>query len=314
MKDRTLLLMVPVSWAGIWTTPLAGQAPGLKLVVHERDAYDPAAIDYVLSFRPPPGVLKTLPNLKAVFSLGAGVDGFLADPDYPRAVPLVRFVHHSLAREMAHYAVLHALLHHRRQKNFDAAQKEHAWRQAFPPRRTEDTRIGIFGMGEIGQVIAEAFRDLDFPVSGWSRTRKTVEGVKSFAGEAERDAFLAQSDILVCVLPLTEDTRGILDKDLFAKLPKDSYLINIARGGHQNAGDLVAAIDSGHLSGATLDVFEPEPLPPSSPLWSHPKITVTPHVAALTDPFVMAKAAVDGITSLERGEKLENVVDFERGY
>lgn len=314
VKEETLLLVAPVTWAGIWTAPIAAQAPELKVFVHDRDEYDPAAIDYVLSFRPPPGLLKTLPNIRAVFSLGAGVDGFLADPEYPRQVPLVRFVHESLAREMAHYAVLHALLFHRRQRNFDTAQTDHAWRQSFPPRKTEDTHIGIFGMGEIGCVIAAAFRDLGFPVTGWSRTRKDLSGVRSYAGEAERAEFLAGTDILVCVLPLTDDTRGILNKDLFAQLPRGAYLINIARGGHQVPEDIISAIDGGQLEGATLDVFDPEPLPPNSPLWSHPKITVTPHVAALTDPFVMAKSAVDGIRLIQSGKPLINVVDFERGY
>jgi glyoxylate/hydroxypyruvate reductase A len=314
MSARTLLIVVPTAWAGLWTVPLAEIAPDLTVRVHGRDEFEPEAVDYVLSFRPPPGFLKTLPNLKAVFSLGAGVDGFLADSDYPRRVPLVRFVDHTLSRELAQYCVLHTLIHHRQQRLFDRAQAEHKWRQTLPPRRTEDTRVGILGLGEIGTLVAERLRDLDFPVAGWSRSQKQVRGVESFAGEDKLAAFLARTDILICLLPLTPQTRGILNAKLFAQLPAGAFLINVARGGHLTEGDLIPAIESGRLSGATLDVFEKEPLPETSPFWSHPKITVTPHIAAISDPRVAAQYVVDGIVRCERGEKLENVVDLDRGY
>jgi glyoxylate/hydroxypyruvate reductase len=310
----TLLLAVPVNWAPLWTTPLAEIAPDLKLAVDTRDAYKPEDIDYVLSFRPAPGFLATLPNLKAVFSLGAGVDGFLADKDYPRKVPLVRFVDHTLSREMAQFVVMHVLIHHRQQRYFDQAQKDAKWRQTIPPRRTEDTRIGILGLGEIGQLAGERLRDLDFPVSGWSRSRKTVDGIKSYAGASELDAFLASTDILVCLLPLTPDTRGILNNATFAKLPNGAFVINVARGGHLIEPDLIAALDSGHLSGAVLDVFQTEPLPEDSPLWKHPKVTATPHVAAISDPRVAAKYVHDRIVKQQAGEALDNLVDLEKGY
>jgi glyoxylate/hydroxypyruvate reductase A len=151
-------------------------------------------------------------------------------------------------------------------------------------------------------------------VAGWSRSRKTIEGVESFAGHKELPEFLGRSDILICLLPLTSDTRHILNTKTFAQLPKEAFVINVARGGHLKEDDLIAAIDNGHLSGATLDVFETEPLPESSPLWAHPKITVTPHVAAISDPRVMAKNAVDGIARHKTGKPLENVVDLARGY
>lgn len=310
----TLLLAVPVSWAGLWTTPLAEMAPDLNVIVQGRDTYDPKSIDYALGFRPEPGLLGSLPNLKVVFSLGAGVDGFLIDPKYPKQVPLVRFVDHQLSREMAQYCVMHALIHHRQQRLFDQLQREKKWRQGIPPRRTEDTRIGILGLGEIGTLVAERLRDHDFQMAGWSRTRKKIDGVESFAGHGELAKFLARSDILICLLPLTADTHHILNAKTFALLPKDAFVINVARGGHLKEDDLVAAIDSGHLSGATLDVFESEPLPESSPLWSHPQITVTPHIAAISDPRVMAKNAVDGIMLHKAGKPLQNVVDFARGY
>lgn len=310
----TLLLAVPVTWAGLWTTPLAELAPDLDVIVHGRDAYDPGSIDYALSFRPPSGLLKSLPNLKVVFSLGAGVDGFLADPDYPKHVPLVRYVDHMLSREMAQYCVMQALIRHRQQRAFDAYQIERKWRQQFPPRKTEDTRIGILGMGEIGTLVAKHLRDLDFQVAGWTRSPRHVDGVQSFSGADQLANFLGRTDILICLLPLTPETRHILNAATFAQLPQGSFVINVARGGHLKEDDLIAALDSGHLFGAALDVFETEPLPEDSPLWSHPKITVTPHIAAMSDPSAMAKAAVDGIALHRAGKPLQNVVDFARGY
>lgn len=307
-----LLLSAPAYWANIWAEPL--EKGGIDLSVYGRDSFRPEAIDYALSFRPPPGLLKSLPRLKAVFSLGAGVDGFLVDSDYPRHVPLVRFVDDTLSREMATYVVLHVLMFHRDQRALDEAQRKRVWLQSMLPRRAEQTRIGMLGMGEIGTLCAERLRDLGFAVSGWSRTRKQAKAIKSFAGDTELSTFLAQSDILVCLLPLTSDTKGILSAKTFAQLPKGAFLINAARGGHQIERDIVTAIDSGQLAGATLDVFETEPLPDSSPLWRHPKITVTPHIAAISDPSASVHMVLDGIARFERGEPVANVVDIERGY
>jgi glyoxylate/hydroxypyruvate reductase A len=308
----TLLLVVPVAWAGLWMPWF--EESGLRVLVHGRDEYAPQDIDYTLSFRPPFGLLKSLPNLKTIFSLGAGVDAFLADPDFPKAVPLVRFVDPQLSGEMAQYVVMHTLLQHRHQREFDVAQAQGKWAQRVLPRKTADTRIGILGLGEIGTVAGERLRDLGFPVCGWSRSRKTAQGIKSYAGEGEFAAFLGNSDFLICLLPLTKETRGILNARTFAMLPQGAYVINVARGGHLVESDLVAAIDSGHLWGATLDVFETEPLPETSPLWRHPKIIVTPHIAAISDPRVTVAYVLDGIAKAERGERHENTVDVARGY
>ncbi len=308
----TLLIVVPPVLADVLAPELT--KAGLAVLVHGRDSYAPDAIDYVLSFRPPPGLLKSLTGLKVALSLGAGVDGFLSDPEFPRHVPLVRFVDHTLSQEMAQYVVMHVLLHHRRQRMFDDAQRANQWRQIMLPRRTEDTSVGILGLGEIGTVCAEHLRALGFTMSGWSRKPKAVAGIKGYAGEDERDAFLAQADILVCLLPLTPDTRGVLNAALFARLPRDAYVINVARGGHLIENDLIAAIDNGHLAGATLDVFQAEPLPPTSPLWRHPKIVCTPHVAAISDPAAGIASVLDTIRRSENGAPLVNVVDITRGY
>jgi len=296
----------------MWQNPLA--LGGLKVFAHGVDQYDPAEIDYAVSFRPPPGLLASLPRLKAVFSLGAGVDGFLLDPQFPRHIPLVRFVDVTLSREMAQYAAMHVLMQHRTVHFFESAQREGKWRQRMLPRATEETRVGILGLGEIGTMCAERIADHGFSVTGWSRTRKRVDGVKSYAGAEELDAFLSECDFLVRVLPLTPDTRHILNAAAFAKLPKGAYVINIARGGHVNEPDLTAALDSGHLSGATLDVFETEPLPEGNPIWKHPKIIATPHIAAITHPSAATRSIIAGIAGIERGEKPANTVDFSRGY
>jgi glyoxylate/hydroxypyruvate reductase A len=229
-------------------------------------------------------------------------------------VPLVRFVDVTLAREMAQYVVMHTLLIHRHQRHFDEGQEKKEWRQMMLPRPSAQTRVGVLGLGEIGSVAAERLAMFDFSVSGWSRTRKSVPGVISFAGESELPAFLGQCDIMTCLLPLTPQTRGIMNAKFFALLPKGAWIVNVARGQHLVESDLIAALDSGHLAGAVLDVFETEPLPPDNPLWTHPKVTVTPHIAAISAPEAAVRYIVDGIARAERGEALKDVVDLGKGY
>lgn len=303
---------MPAGWGGRWKEPLTRE--DVSVFAHGEEPYDASVIDYAVTFRPPPGLLASLPRLKAVFCLGAGVDGILLDPGYPKHIPLIRFVDPSLSGEMAQYVVLHVLMQHRAAQYFLDSQKESKWRQRMLTRPTENSRVGILGLGEIGTECGERLRDLGFPVTGWSRTRKDVAGIKSYAGADELDAFLSQCDFLVCVLPLTPDTRHILNAATFAKLPKGAYVINVARGGHVNEPDLIAALDSGHLSGATLDVFETEPLPVTSPIWRHPRIIATPHIAAITSPVVAAQSVIDGVASMERGVIPANRVDLSRGY
>lgn len=308
----TALFLLPGGWTGLDRRTF--ESPHFTTLVRGRDDYAPAAIDYVVGFRPKPGFLASLPNLKAVFSLGAGVDGFLKDPDYPRHVPLVRSVDPNLAIQMAEYVSMQALMIHRMQRFFDAAQRDHAWRQKMLTRNARDIRIGLLGMGAIGGAIARRLQAFDFLVSGWSRSPKDFAGVKSFAGAAQLNLFLAQCDILVCVLPLTDATRGILNAALFAQLPKGAHVINVARGEHLVEADLLAALDSGQLESAVLDVFGTEPLPPDSLLWGHAKITVTPHIAGITEPAAALAYVEDGIRRAEAGLALDNVVDLDRGY
>ncbi len=307
-----VLFLLPPGWDALSKALFGHEA--FNSFLHGKDHYAPAQIDYFVGFRPPHGFLKTLPRLKAVFSLGAGVDGFLRDPEFPRHLPVVRFVDETLQREMAQYVTMHVLIVHRHQRDFDAAQKDHAWRQKMLSRPSREVRIGILGLGDIGAVTAERLMMFDFQVSGWSRSRKEVPGVKSYAGPGELAAFLAGCDFMVCMLPLTPETEGILDAKLFAMLPRGAWVMNVGRGGHCNEQDLIAALDSGHLAGAVLDVFQTEPLPADSPLWAHPKVTVTPHIAGITDPRNAAAFVVDCVTRAERGEPFRNVVDLSRGY
>jgi glyoxylate/hydroxypyruvate reductase A len=307
-----VLFLLPPGWDALSKALFGHEA--FNGFLHGKDHYAPTQIDYFVGFRPPHGFLKTLPRLKAIFSLGAGVDGFLRDPEFPRHLPVVRFVDETLQREMAQYVVMHSLIIHRHQRSFDAAQKDHAWRQRMLSRPTREVCIGILGMGDIGAVTAERLLLFDFQVVGWSRSKKDVKGVTSFAGPEELTKFLSRCDIMVCMLPLTPETEGILDAKLFAGLPKGAWIINVGRGGHCKEQDLLAALDCDQLAGAVLDVFQTEPLPPDSPLWSHPKVTATPHIAGITDPRNAAAFVVDCVTRAQSGLAFKNVVDLSRGY
>jgi glyoxylate/hydroxypyruvate reductase len=295
-----------------WTDHLRRLMPDLDI----RTAVDDAGtsdITYCVAWKPKPESLRRLPNLKVVFSMGAGVDGIVADPTYPRHVPLARVVDDTLSQAMTEYVVLHVLYWHRRQHDLHALQGVKKWRQLAPPR-ADAVKVGILGFGVLGQAAARALKALNYRLSGWSASPKEVDGVRTFHGADGLQPFLAQSDILVCLLPLTVDTRGILSAKTFAHLPNGACVINCARGGHLVEGDLIHALDSGGLRGATLDVFQIEPLPDTSPLWAHPKVVVTPHAAAMTDPESFMRNVASTIRRMDEGLPPENLVDFARGY
>jgi len=310
MAKPKLLMAVAAKWAGLASAAL----DNAEVVIHGRDAYHAEDIDYVLSFTPPPGLIASLPNLKCAFSLGAGVDGFLSDPTYPKHVPLVRFVDRSLSAEMAQSVLMHVLMHHRRQRFFAEAQAAKQWRQQTLTRLTEDTRVGFLGLGAIGSFTAPLLIALGFAVSSWTAHRKDLPGLKSFAGDDELTAFLGQTDLLVCLLSLTRKTVGLLNAARFAALPQGAVVINVARGAHLIEADLVAALDSGHLAGAVLDVFQQEPLSPQSPLWDHPKVTITPHIAAVSQPQAVLDFVRHGIVTIEGGAMPATVVDIATAY
>ena len=296
-----------------WVPALRAEMPDLEVRVWP-DLGDPGEIAYALAWNPKPGLLASLPNLKAIFSLGAGVDGILADTTLPADVPLVRMVDDSLTRGMVEYVVLQVLDWHRQGAAYRGQQRKALWR----PRRQKlarECRVGVMGLGELGRATAQGLAALDFDLAGWSRSARTLDGITCFHGSGQGFGhFLARSEILVCLLPLTGETTGILGGKTFSRLPKGAYLINAARGGHLNETDLLAALGSGQLAGAALDVFADEPLARGHPFWRDPRITITPHVASVTHARTAVKSVAAGIRRVEAGEPLENVVDVKRGY
>lgn len=279
------------------------------------ESFDPAAIDYACVWKQPPGLLAQLPNLKAIFSLGAGVDYFLQDKTLPD-VPIARIADPDLTTRMTGHVVMHALLHQRQMKIYEAQQQARVWREHYAPPAGA-IRVGIMGMGVLGQAAAKGLQAAGFSVIGWSRSAKVVAGVEMFSGDAGLDKFLGRTNILVCLLPLTAATRGILNYELCRKLAREPIapvLINAGRGGEQVESDILRALDDGTLGGASLDVFETEPLPAASPLWSHPKVYVTPHNAAMSDPQALVVNIMAQIERMESGGPLENLVDRTLGY
>lgn len=307
-----LLIKTDIDRANSWRRAFAKYAPGLDVRDWEAPG-DLADIDYALVWEPPSGALKRLPNLKVIFSIGAGVDHLASDTDLPADVPIVRMVESGLTAGMVEFVVMSVLYHHRFMLDYANQQREGRWRE-IEQIPTARRRVGIMGLGVLGSDAARKLLGFDFPVAGWSRTRKDVPGVESFHGQDGLMPFLARTDILVCLLPLTPQTEGILDARAFEALPEGAVLISVGRGKHVVEEDLLAALDSGHLGGATLDVFRAEPLPPDSPFWSHPRVVVTPHIASMTIPDTAAESVLANIARFEAGKPLENVVDLKRGY
>ena len=277
------------------------------------DPGDDTAVHYAVLWKHPPGGLLRFLNLEVIVSMGAGIDHVLADPELPRHLPIIRTTGFDLTQRMREYVCLHVLRLHRRLPEIEAAQPRREWLQLVNPPAYE-RRVGIMGLGNLGADCALALKAIGFDVAGWSKSRKEIAGITCFAGDGERRAFLERSDILVCLLPLTDETRGILDADLFAGLPKDACIINAARGEHLVEADLLAALDGGRLRAATLDVFHKEPLPEDHPFWDHPKVLVTPHVASLIDPVAGGKAIAANLRRFIEGEPVADMVEPGRGY
>jgi glyoxylate/hydroxypyruvate reductase A len=276
-----------------WRDEVAKRDPTLEFRIWP-EVGDVAEIAYALVWNFPPGELRRFANLRLIISLGAGVDHLFCDPDLPAEVPICRIVDRKLTMRMTEYVALHVLRHHRRQREYEAQQRD--------------------GVGVLGSDAARVLVGLGFEVAGWSRTAKDLPGVESYHGADGLVPFLNRTEILVCLLPLTPDTEGIVNRSMLAALPPGASVINAARGGHVVEEDLLAALDSGHLAEATLDVFRREPLPPDHPFWRHPRVTVTPHIASTTDPTTSADIVVDQIRRLRAGRPLLNRVDPNVGY
>lgn len=277
------------------------------------DRYLPGDVDAGLVYRPPRGVLAGCPNLRLIFSLGAGVDHLSSDPELPE-VPIVKLMtpaKQALMNEWILYAVLRF---HRGFDRFERLQRERRWEHQGPGPLAEERRVTVLGLGDLGAAAAAMLRDHGFRVAGWSRTPKTIEGVRCESGMAGLHALLPETDILVCLLALTPETAGLLDASLFARLPKGAAVVNAGRGQQLVAADLVAALDGGQLRGAMLDVADPEPLPPDDPLWTHPKVAITPHMSAYMPHHKALASLLENWRRLQAGEPLLHRVDRARGY
>jgi glyoxylate/hydroxypyruvate reductase len=317
MTSPAILLAITGWETAPWIARFRNGAPGRAIRAWPDDVGDPADIGYVCAWKPPPGVLAGFPNVRAIFSLGAGVDHLIGDPSLPN-VPIVRIVHHDLTQRMTEYVVLHTLMIHRRQRLYDTQQRQRVWHEHDQPAASE-VAVGVMGLGVLGSDAVAVLKRIGFKVAGWSRTPKAIDGVETFHGRDGLDAFLARTEILIVLLPATPATKGILSLDLFRKLKRDgalggAYLINAGRGALQVDADIVAALDRKILAGATLDVFPSEPLPAESALWVHPRVTVTPHAAAASVPTALVDNVLRQIGRLEAGQPLDNVIDRATGY
>ena len=307
---ETLLIKTDFRRGAEWREAFAG----FDVDVREWGAPgDPAEIDYALVWKPKPGALAAFPNLKIIFSIGAGIDHLLGENVLPRGLPVVRMVERALTAGMTEYVLYHVLRFHRFMPQYEAGRREGAWRE-IPQTPAWRRRVGLLGLGVLGADAARALAALGFDVAGWSRGEKNIRGVASHHGARGLREMLARSEILVCLLPLTAQTENILNAETFAQLPKGAFVINAARGGHCMEEDLLAALESGHLAGAALDVFKTEPLEKSSPLWRHPRVYITPHIASMTVPATAAEHVMENIRRFRAGHELTHLADLAREY
>ena len=294
-----------------WARFFAERAPDVPFRLWP-DVGDPAEVRYLVAWVPPDDIAATFPNLELVFSVGAGVDQFDVTK-LPAHLPLVRMLEPGIAETMVEYVTMAVLALHRDLLDFISQQKKQVWHEIriTPAKRR---RVGVMGLGQLGQAALDRLKAFGFPLLGWNRSPREIEGVTCYAGAGSLPDFLSQTDILVCLLPLTDETRGILNAELFARLPRGAGLVNVGRGPHLVEADLLAALDSGVLSGAVLDVTDPEPPPAGHPFWSHPRILLTPHNASMTTPDTAVDFVLDVIDRHRRGDELPGLVDRTRGY
>jgi len=298
--------------AAWWKEHMSSLLPEMEVWLHD-DPMDKDAVEYAIVWKPDPGWLKTFPNLKCILSIGAGIDHILCDPELPGHLPIIRTTSGDLTVRMREYVTLHVLRHHRRLPEVEAVQPAREWYQIVEPPAHE-RKVGVMGLGNLGADCARTLAHIGFDVAGWARSLKAIEGVTCYAGNGQLGEFLARSEILVCMLPLTPETEGILNAELFNRLPDGAKIINVARGQHLVDDDLLAAMNSGKIAAATLDVFHVEPLPDDHLFWDHPDILVTPHIASLIDPVAGGQKIAENLKKFIAGEELPDLVPPGRGY
>lgn len=295
-----------------WGRHLCDAMPGLDFRVWPAVG-DPKDIEAALVWKAPEGELRKFPNLRLIINLGAGVDSIVKDPTLPEGIPIVRIADAEMSRMMAQFVLAAVLRHYRDFVSFARAQRERRWHYIHP-HEAATCRVGVMGLGNLGGMAAAELVRQGFRVAGWARSPKALEGVESFHGGAGFAPFLARSEILVVMLPLTRETEGILDAKALALLPRGAKIVNVGRGQLVDEDALIAALRSGHVAEATLDVFRTEPLPPDSPLWDFDQVLVTPHLASVAVPRTAARQVVENLRRVSAGEPLLNVVDPRRGY
>ena len=308
----TLLILTPDMKTRSWVKHLGRQpdAPAIKVWP---DTGPRQEVQLALVWKPPPGELARYPNLKCIASLGAGVDHLFEDPHLPQTVPITRVVHASMADSMSEYLIATILNHIRQLRQYRDDQQASDWHPRTP-LLARDITVGIMGVGQLGSDAARKLRMLGFNIIGWRLSPKPLAGMTCHRGTDGLTPFLSDTNILICLLPLTPATRNILNRDTFAKLPPEAYVINAARGEHLVEADLLEALDTGRLSGAALDVFRTEPLPDTHPFWHHSGITVTPHISSITHPRLIAPQIVANYHRMRAGASLQHTVDRQKGY
>lgn len=295
-----------------WERELRERIPNLDWRVWP-DMGDPSTVDFVLAFKVDAGFFGQFPNLKGILATGAGVDGIFADAGVPRHLPIARIVDPYMTQQMVQWAAYGVLHFYRRFDEYREMQQRAHWQELGEPSR-HPPKVGVLGFGEIGSAIGRGLLALGLRVHGWTRSPRDLGPMPNFAGMEQLDAFLAESHFLVCMLPLTPETTGILNRARLSKLPKGAVVLNLARGAHVVTDDLLALLDEGHLLGAVLDVTEPEPLPPEHRLWRQPGVIITPHESGLTTPATAAGQVAENIRRVLAGEPVNNPVDAARGY
>ncbi len=295
-----------------WISGFKAALPQAEVVVWNEGA-PTAPCDYAVLWSPTAAMLPDLQHVKAIFLTGAGVDAILKFGDVLPPVPIIRLGDAGMAIQMVEYVAHSVLRYFRRFDEYEKQARRGQW-QPLPQHQKEDFAVGVMGMGVLGTRVLASLAAFGFPVRGWSRSPREMQGVSCFSGLENLDEFLRGTRVLVCMLPLTPATANLLDRARLSQLPEGAYLINVARGAHVAEPDLLALIRSGRIAGATLDVFRNEPLPGPHPFWDEPRITLTPHIAALTLPAESADQIAGKINALERGETVADLVDRTRGY
>ncbi len=308
----SILIVSPGRQLDRWKKALVETDPSVPVLLPE-EVKNPDDIVFALAWNQPPGLFKHYPRLKAISSFGAGVDHLMSDPHIPKEVMLTRIIDPLLSADMAEFALAVIMKHLRGFTRYSRYQRESRWKK-HGYLRMKDVQVGVMGTGVIGQYVASFLHQAGLTVCGWSRTKDPKPPFEMFSGKDGLGSFLAASDILICLLPLTEATRGIINMELISQLPHGAFLINLGRGAHVVDHDLIGALNHGRLAGAHLDVFDPEPLPEDHPFWRQEGIDITPHVASLTDPLSVAPQVMDNYHRLCSGKPLKNTVSRKQGY